>query len=284
VYFTQDKLFCSHHCATLSHGQIIVPKEISPCTLKAIEELVNKQTARVTFITSFMRLLITFYLTFIDLPEGQIESSRADIEIHILQIVFGPKHFCRWLSWYLFQLMENQSIKQSHLLLQKLRKSPLAEGIDLNMLQSAIKKANKLTDPLPPLTPQEEEFFTHPSKPPRIDKEAIGEYLEVLSQSKIPSIGTLLTEIRRISQLLPLAPDLALCFPMRILRVMNEWLLFNFGPSDPDFYINVFRLVAGQLPDSKLLISLFILNHFTKNINNNNILQLLINSITIDLI
>ncbi len=291
----QSNIFMNAYTYQFKNYLLLKNKPLTSTDRKSIENVLEKVIARVNLIKSFLRLLILFFLKFIDFTEDQISDCRSIVDINIMQSLFHKKSGLKGISWYLVQLLNNhQTLDQADRLIKKIQSSQICNEIDIELIKKELfKKHPKLLTMDKPtqavISELEEsickEYFTknYEISYPKFENDGVcSEFMDTFRKCKVTTMKEFLNAIKRFAKLMSMSYNRGIFFPVYLLKLLDEWIDFNFPNVEVEFKINVIRLIAGNLEDIKVMLSLLMVQHFSPNDADNSFFQLFLNSLTLD--
>ena len=291
----QSNIFMNAYTYQFNHYLLLKNKPLTATDRKSIESVLDKVVARVNLIKSFLRLLILFFLKFIDFTEDQISDCKSVVDINIMQSLFHKKSGLKGISWYLVQLLNNHlTLDQADSLIRKIQSSQICQEIDIELVKKELFRKHQrslmMDKPTQAVISEIEEsickeYFTknYPISYPKFEDDGVcSEYMDTFRQTKVATMKQFLIALKRFAKLLSISYSRGIFFPVYLLKLLDEWVDFNFPNVEVEFKINVIRLIAGNLEDIRVVLSLLMVQHFSPNDADNSFFQLFLNSLTLD--
>ena len=197
------------------------------------------------------------------------------------------------MSWYLVQILESDNGIRKANILRKNIKDNFPISIEFDIIKKDIDRINRnLLDVELDSSPLSKSngFLSQDGKQNSKDSgmkfednNECNRFVQSFRKASVTSMDEFLTNLEDFTKLISLSHTKALYYPAYLLKILEEWSNRNFQTSEIEFKINMIRLIAYNLEDSRIYISLKMIQYFSPEDMNNNFIQLFINSITLDI-
>ena len=248
---------------------------------------------RFLFIRNFIHSLLICFFSYLLKSDEILSTCRLVILRNVNTLLLGKKSNLRSISWYLIQLINSKVLlpRADHLI-NKIKNSKLSEQIDEHIIRHHIaKKVEQLSPELRPSEGDETELNDQDFFSPEFqiivpffsDDKICSIFIEEFKNKQITTMRRLLKAVKRFSKLLTVSHAKRLYYSIDLLGILEDWISKNFGMIEIEFQINILRMMVGNLEDTKILIHLLLLENFSQAEKENHLMQLFINTMTVDI-